>query len=187
MKKASIVTLIGLTLLVQAYGQTNSEIQTNDKTEKTYSNEIYRFSAIVPSSWRLHGQIVNDTRYHMAIAGWGLPKIYSELEKTEIENSVSIVAYQREDIDSVEKLIQFEYIKYKRTNPSAEIILEEDKTCLNARTINITESSGKKYQGKWYIYFQNDIGYIIAFMATPGTYEKNLKAFEEFHKNVKLY
>ncbi|MDI9310212.1 MAG: hypothetical protein QM535_08350 [Limnohabitans sp.] len=50
--------------------------------------------------------------------------------------------------------------------------------------IYTTTPNGLKYQGKSYFVFKNGIGYIITFMATPGTYNKNIKVFEEFYKNV---
>ena len=187
MKKIWIIAFIGLTIIAQAYGQSNTTEQANEKPGIIYENTVYRFKATIPGSWRLHGHVINDTRYNMAIADWGLPKVYSEVEKTEIENSISIVAYRRKEINSVDRLIQFEYERYKGNSPTSKIILEEDKTNRNARILNITRSTGIQFKGKWYIYFQNDIGYVIAFMATPGTYEKNLKVFEEFHENVELY
>lgn len=186
MRQIFVITFIGLTLITQAYGQTNSKVQTDDKAGKIYKNEMYRFSATIPSSWKLYGQIINDTINHVAIADWGLPKVYSELEQTEIENSISIIAYRRRDINSIDELIQFEWTRYKRNGPSNKIVLEVDKTSPDARIINITEPTGIKYRGKLYFVFQNGIGYVVTFMATPGTYEKNIKVFEEFYENVKL-
>jgi len=182
MKKTLAFTLIGLTLILHACGQTSSKAQSETITGKTYVNEVYRFSATIPDSWKLYGQIKNDTLKHMAIADWGLPKIYSDLEKTEIENSISITAYNKTDINSVDKLILSEYLKI---NP-AETALEVDKSNPNARMIYTTTPTGLKFQGKSYYVFKNEIGYVITFMATPGTYDKNIKVFEEFYNNVKF-
>lgn len=181
MKQISATTLIGLILILHACVQTNSKAQTETKAGKNYVNEVYRFSATIPDTWKLYGQIKNDTLRHMAIADWGLPKIYSDLEKTEIENSISITAYQKPDISSVDKLILAEYLKI---NP-AETALEVDKSNPNARMIYTTTPTGLKFQGKSYYVFKNGIGYVITFMATPGTYDKNIKVFEEFYTNVK--
>ena len=183
MKQTLVFTLISLTSILQSCGQTNSKTQSEKITENIYANEVYRFSATVPDSWKLYGQIKNDTLKHMAIADWGLPKIYSDLEKSEIENSISIKAYQKPDINSVDKLILAEYLKI---NP-AETALEVDKSNPNARMIYTTTSTGLKYQGKLYFVFKNGIGYVITFMATPGTYDKNIKVFEEFYNNVKYH
>ncbi len=182
MRKILANTLVGLTLILQAYGQTNSKAQSEPIVGNTYANEVYRFNATIPDSWKLYGQIKNDTLKHMAIADWGLPKLYSELEKTEIENSISITAYHKPDISSVDKLILAEYL---RINPT-QTALEVDKSNPNARLIYTTIPNGLKFQGKSYFVFKNGIGYIITFMATPGTYNKNIKVFEEFYNNVKF-
>ena len=155
----------------------------SDNTEKDiYTNEIYRFSVKVPENWKLYGQIINDSIQHKALVDWGLPKIYSDIEKVEIENSVSITAYHKSDINSVQELIASEYF---RSN-SAKTALEVDSTCNNARIIYHTRN-GIEYKGKSYFVFKNDIGYVIMFMATPGTYSKNLKTFEDFYKNIKYF
>ena len=181
MKQIIILTLIGLVLILQACGQTNSKAQSVATAENMYVNEVYCFSATIPASWELFGQIKNDTLKHMAIADWGLPKVYSDIEKTEIENSISIRAYQKPDINSVDELILSEYL---RINP-AETALEVDKSNPNARIIYTTKATGIKYQGKSYFVFKKGIGYVITFMSTPGTYDKNINIFEEFYNNVK--
>lgn len=158
-----------------------------NKTGDEYKNEIYRFSATIPRNWRLYGQVIDDTINQRAIADWALPKTYSELEKTEISNSVSITAYKRGKNISVDELVQLELARYKSNSASTEITLKEDITNPNAKFIHITKPNGTKNQGKWHIACQNDISYIVAFMATPGTYEKNLPLFEEFFRNVDFY
>jgi hypothetical protein len=182
MRQKLAIIPIGLTLLLHACGKTNSKAQSENIAGKVYINEIYRFSATIPDAWTLYGQIKNDRLNHKAIVAWGLPKIYSELEKTEIENSISITAYHKKEINSVDKLILSEYL---RINP-IETALEIDKSNPNARMIYTTLPSGLKYQGKSYYVFKNELGYVITFMATPGTYDKNIKMFEEFYSNVKF-
>jgi len=182
MKQTLAFTFIGLTLILHACGQISSKTQSVTIAGKTYINEVYRFSSTVPDNWKLYGEIQNDTLKNIAIADWGLPKIYSDLEKTEIENSISITAYHKTDINSVDKLILSEYLKI---NP-VETALEVDKSNPNARIIYKTTSTGLKFQGKSYYVFKNEIGYVITFMATPGTYDKNIKVFEEFYTNVKF-
>ena len=182
MKNILAFTIIGLTVMLQACGQTNSKTQPETVSGNNYVNEAYRFSVTIPDNWKLYGQIKNDTLKHMGIADWGLPKIYSELEKTEIENSISITACQKDDISSVDKLILAEYL---RINPT-ETALEVDKSNPNARLIYTTTPTGLKYQGKSYFVFKNGIGYVVTFMATPGTYDKNIKVFEEFYNGIKF-
>ena len=121
MKQTILFTAIGLILGLHACGQKNSKAQFETITENKYVNEIYRFSATIPDSWKLYVQIKNDTLKHRAIMDWGLPKIYSESEQAEIENSISITAYQKPDINSVDKLILAEYLKINPTETALEV------------------------------------------------------------------
>ena len=180
MKHFKTLTIICLSLLFTTVGQAQTTNTSDNSEKKTYKNEKYRFSVIVPEKWKLYGQILYDPKQHKAIADWGLPSIYSEIEKTDIENSVSITAYHKSDIRSVQELIAAEYFKI---NP-VETALEVDSTCTNCRIIYHTQN-GLEFKGKSYFVYKNEIGYVITFMATPGTYEKNLKPFEEFYLNVK--
>lgn len=180
MKHVHIPIIFFLSLLYQTIGQAQTSIQSDNSEKSTYKNEIYRFSVIVPDNWTLYGQILNDSIQHKAITDWGLPAIYSELEKTDIENSVSISAYHKASIRSIQALIAAEYFK---RNP-VETTFKADSTCSNACIIYHTQN-GLEYKGKSYFVFNNEIGYVITFMATPGTYSKNLKAFEDFYANIK--
>lgn len=151
------------------------------KAQQVYQNEEYRFSVKIPNNWKLYGQIIDDQVNHRAIADWGLPPIYSELEKTDIENSISITAYKRTDIHSVSELIAAEYLK---VDP-AKTALEVDGTSTNSRII-YDDRGGLKYKGKSYFAFSNGISYVITFMATPGTFDKNSPIFESFFRSVKF-
>ncbi|MBI3232893.1 MAG: hypothetical protein HYZ42_02440 [Bacteroidetes bacterium] len=159
----------------------SAELHGIKQSDTIYKNDLYRFSVSVPSNWKIYGQIKDDKVKHVAIVDWELPKIYSELEQAEIGNSISITAYNRADINSLEKLIASEYL---RINPK-ETSLEKDKSSSNARIIYKTTPNGLKYKGKSYYVFKNGIGYVITFMATPGTYDKNIKVFEAFYLRVK--
>jgi hypothetical protein len=176
-----ILTICCLSIFFQTTGQAQTTVQPDNSEKNTYKNEKYRFSVIVPESWKLYGQILDDSKQHKAIADWGLPAIYSEREKTDIENSVSITAYHKTDIRSLQELIAAEYFK---RNP-VETALEVDSTCTNCRIIYHTQN-GLEYKGKSYFVYKNEIGYVIMFMATPGTYDKNLKPFEAFYLNIKF-
>jgi len=175
MRQTLIIGFFDLLIVLQAFGQVKSKHVDN------YTNDIYRFNVKIPDTWRLYGQIKNDTVKHKAIVDWGLPSIYSEIEKTNIENSISITAYHRTDISSLEQLIKFEYLRVNPTKTDLQI----DKSNSNARLIYST-SNGLKYQGKSYYVYRNEIGYVITFMATPGTYNKNIKVFEDFYNNIQF-
>ena len=170
-----------MTFFLQACGQTEQSKQSDNSKTKEYKNSIYRFSVDIPDNWKLYGQIINDTIHHKAIADWGLPSIYSDLEKTKIENSISITAYHKTDINSVDQLILAEYLRVDPTKNAMEV----DSTTKNARIIYST-INGNNYKGKSYFVFNNDIGYVINFMATPGTFDKNLTVFEAFYKSIRF-
>ncbi|MGZ3767583.1 MAG: hypothetical protein ACXVA2_23165, partial [Mucilaginibacter sp.] len=55
----------------------------------------------------------------------------------------------------------------------------------NARIVFST-INGLKYKGKSYFEFKNNIGYVINFTATPGTFDKNLTVFEKFYLNIRF-
>lgn len=145
-----------------------------------YSNTVYHFAVSVPRNWKLYGEIVNDSIQHFAIVDWGLPEIYSDSEQTNIENSISITAYKLPGINSVAALIKHEYL---RINP-VTTALEIDPSNENARTIYHTAPNGTKYLGKSYYVYLDNIGYIVTFMATPGTYQKNISVFEQFFGSI---
>lgn len=145
-----------------------------------YSNTVYHFAVSVPGNWKLYGEIVNDSIHHFAIVDWGLPEIYSDSEQTNIENSISITAYQLPGINSVAELIKHEYL---RINP-VTTALEIDPSNENARIIYSTAPNGTKYKGKSYYIYLNGIGYVVTFMATPGTYYKNIAVFEQFFGSI---
>lgn len=179
MKQIILYTVFYLAFILHACGQNEQSIHPDNSKE--YKNNIYRFSVDIPSNWKLYGQIINDTVHHKAIADWGLPLIYSELEKTKIENSISITAYHRTNINSVDQLIVAEYLRVDPTENAMEV----DSAAKNARIIYST-IHGNKYKGKSYFVFRNEIGYVINFMATPGTYDKNVTVFEAFYKSIKF-
>ena len=171
MKKTSL-TIFFIVFFIQCHSQ---EGQYN-----LYKNEDFKFRVQIPSDWTLYGQNINNNN-SMAIVDWGLPKIYSELENAEIENSISVRAYRHQKIKSVEELITSEYF---RINP-IETSLEIDSTNANARIVYQTKN-GLNYKGKIYFLYENAIGYIVTFMATPGTYDKNINLFENFYKSIEF-
>ena len=77
------------------------------------------------------------------------------MEKTNIENSISITAYHKEKISSANDLILQEYLRV-----AGDTALEVDSTNQNARIIYQTRN-GLEYMGKEYFVFKNGIGYII--------------------------
>ncbi|NID09535.1 hypothetical protein [Fibrivirga algicola] len=181
MKKTMLCALVSCAFFFQACGQGQPKNQVSINESKEYANISYRFSVETPNDWKLYRKIINDTVNQKSTVDWGLPVVYSELEKTTIENSISITAYRRKDINSVSQLILAEYLRVDPTKHALEI----DSTSENARLIYSTVNKNK-YKGKSYFVFNNGIGYVVNFMATPGTYDKNIAKFEAFYKRIKF-
>lgn len=175
--------LLGIVIvLVASYFIIKSSGHDDPAKYHIYTNSSFHFTARVPVEWKLYGEIKNDSIKKLAIADWGLPKVFSQIESTDIENSISIRAYHSQKITSLEELILFEYLR----NDPTQTALEVDSTSQDARIVYST-LNGLKYQGKIYFVFRNNTGYIITFMATPGTYHQNLPVFEEFRKNITFF
>lgn len=147
-----------------------------------YKNELYRFSAVIPETWKLYGEIKNDTIDHHAIVGWELPSVYSEREQKDIQNSVSVTAYRIPAVKSVKDLMVLEEMRMGNT-----IIRMEADPANNSARIIYYSANGLHYKGKSYYVYRKKIGYVITFMATEGTYDKNLPVFEAFNKKLKFY
>jgi hypothetical protein len=180
-KSTLICILFVMANLPKTHGQTINANSSGSLRSKEYVNDFYHFSVVVPDKWKLFGQIVNDTIKHRAIVDWGLPSIYSDVENAEIENSVTITAYKMGNIGNVDELIQSEYL---RVDPT-KYTLEVDSATKNARFIYGTVD-GRNYKGKSYFVFKDGIGYVVNFMATPGTFDKNLPLFEKFFKAIRF-
>jgi hypothetical protein len=155
--------------------------QTGDSQTVEYKNLLFRFSVDIPINWKLYGQVTNDTINHRAIVDWGIPLVYSELEKSDIENSISITAYRKAEIQNIDQLFLFERQRTKHLTDSVQF----DKNDKNGRIIYST-INGLNYKSKLYFIIKNGIGYILTFTATPGTYDKNIELFERFSRKVKF-
>ncbi len=178
--------LFGLLFLILSQNCISQNTEnSNKKTDLnvTYENVDYFFKVSIPIDWKIYREIKNDTLRKSAFIDWGIPKIYSEIENAEIENSVSIKAFNSESIKNVQDLIKNEYL---RIDPTTTALEAEKGIGENARIIYHDAPNGIKYKGKSYFKYQNGLSYIITFMATPGTYNKNLEMFEQFYLTLTL-
>jgi hypothetical protein len=122
----------------------------------------------------------NDKINRKSIIDWGLPKVYSEIEKAKIENAISITAYNRSELNNIDKLLEFEFNRLK------SILIEKNKVeGANNVTYNIiTKIKGVIYNSQTTFIIKNNIGYIINFTATPGTFDININKFLDFQKSI---
>ncbi len=149
--------------------------------QTTFENSRFKFKATIPEDWRLHQEIKADSLSYTMV-GWGLPKVYTEMDKHEVENAVAIAAIEHSKIQNLDDVIKAEFNRAKHIS----IILNQVKTDSVEHTSYITNSLMKNvsYVSKQYFIFKNGIGYIITFTATPGTFNINLPKFEEFYKTL---
>ncbi len=172
MKKRILTTLTVLIVTIYGiFGQTE------------YQNDKYGFGGQVPGDWHVYAVIKDDPANKRAIIDWGLPKVYSELEKTSIENAVSITAYKRPSIKSIGDLTKLEFNRIGHILESKEQI---DSIPYEAYIV-ITIRNGLRYKSKVAFVFKNGIGYVLSFTATPGTYDINLSKFDSFVKDIRWF
>lgn len=155
----------------------------NTQGQTKFQNDKYGFNGQVPTDWNIYAEIKDDPSGKSAIIDWGLPKVYSELEKTSIENAVSITAYKRPNIKTIDDLIEFEFERVGHRLSSKELI---DSIPYYSYTL-ITIQNGLKYKTKVTFIFKNKIGYVLNFTATPGTYNINIKKFDNFVKCIQFF
>lgn len=148
-----------------------------------FQNDLYGFGGQVPDDWHVYGEIKDDVINKRAIIDWGLPKVYSELEKTTIENSVSITAYKRPSLKTIEDLTKIEFGRVANVLVSKELI---DSTSYTSYLV-FTVRNGLKFKSKLTFVFKNDVGYVLNFTATPGTYDINLLKFDNFVKSLQVF
>jgi len=163
-KTLSTLLVILFITLSSAYGQAK------------YGNDRYGFSGWVPEDWTVYGAINHDPVGKFAIIDWGLPKEYSKLEKDFIENSISITAYKKPNFNNMDELIKYEFSRVKEMLVSKERI-DSSQT---PSYLVMTQRNGLTYKSKVVFALENDVGYIMNFTATQGTYDINLPKFEKF-------
>src|SRR5690606_1890438 len=149
-----------------------------------FENTKFKFQASIPDDWRLHQEIKGDS-LNYTIVGWGLPKVYTEMDKHEVENAVSITAIEHPKIKNVDDLVKAEFNRVKNMS----IILNQVQIDSVEHTAYVTNTLREKvsYVSQQYFVFKNGIGYIITFTATPGTFSINIPKFEEFYKTVIIH
>lgn len=155
----------------------------NIQGQTKFQNDKFGFRGQVPADWHIYAEIKENEAGQNAIIDWGLPKVYSNLEKTTIENAVSITAYKRADIKSIHDLMKFEFERIGNVLLSKEIT---DSIPYYSYTL-ITLQNGLKYKSQVKFTFNNNVGYVLNYTATPGTYDMNIQKFNSFVKNIQFF
>lgn len=155
----------------------------NLMSQTPFQNDKYGFKGLVPDDWHIYTEIKDNPSGKTALIDWGLPNVYSELEKSSIENSIVITAHKRAAIKSLDDLVAFEFRRLGSSVVSREVI---DSLPYLSYKIH-TYRKKLHYTTKAEFVFRDSIGYILHYTATPGTYDINLPKFNEFVKNVQFF
>ena len=145
--------------------------------EDSYCNREFGFAVKVPRNWLLYTEIVEKDQTTIS---FGLPKIWSDIEKQEIENDISIRACRREAIQSVEDLVELDVKRTKDILTSKRDV----PTTFGKAFIQQTVINGLPYKSWETYHFTNNVGYVISFTATEGTFEQNVSKYESFLKSI---
>ena len=169
--KTQLTSLAFLILTVNLFAQSH------------YQNDTYGYSGQVPNDWTIYADIKDDTENHNSILDWGLPKVYSKLEKTSIENAISITAYKRSDIKNIDDLMKFEFNRVGSMLISKKAVEEAPYISY----VLLTLQNGLNYKTRVSFVFKNNIGYVLIYTATLGTYDINLPKYTGFVKDVQFF
>lgn len=152
--------------------------------QSNYLNEPFGVAATVPEDWHIYAELRNDTVNKRAIISWGIPAVYSEVEKASIENAISISAYKIPEIKNIDDLRQFEFERVQNILQSKELV---DSSENRLTYVSKTKINGLIYRTKKVLFYKNKASYVIAFTATPGTYPINLHKFDNFIPQIKFF
>lgn len=169
----SIPTCLMIVLLTASL--TAQTVESHQSTD--YRKDHWGFALTLPPSWKVHREADVPEQF---LASFGMPKIWSQQEKANIENAVSISVLSSKTVKSLADVVRHEEARI------ADILLEkkevkcEDGIAFDARTrINRLE-----YVSRSVCRHLNGLGYTISFTGTDGTFAQNLPAFEKLVDDI---
>jgi hypothetical protein len=136
-----------------------------------FARPRFGFVAHTPDDWKVFGERAEPDRM---LLDFGLPEVWSDVEKQNIENSVYIQAHR--DVDSLEALISADNERVADMVVSREVAPAKEGKAF----IVVSKIDGLEYKTLMTYRFENGIGYVIAFTATRGTFDKNLPKYRTF-------
>jgi hypothetical protein len=138
--------------------------------------------AQVPSDWTMLGELDDELpngSMHKTV--FELPKVWSELEGQAIANAVSVSAIRRH-VASDARSFQFEH---SILHPDLPNKLLDGTPRLAARgTVNW---DGLDYEVQLEYVVRDHMGYVLEFIATPGTFATNYLRFRAFSDALELF
>jgi hypothetical protein len=137
----------------------------------------FGFIAHTPDDWKVFGE---QQRGEKMLLDFGLPKVWSDLENQNIENSVYVMAHR--DVKSLEALLAAE----ERRVAGMVVSREAFPSKAGKAFIAVLKIDGLEYKNLSTYRFENGVGYIIAFNATHGTFDKNLPKYQAFLEQLEF-
>lgn len=138
-----------------------------------FDRPAFGIRATLPAGWSIHREASNELRL---IVSFGMPKVWSELEKQDIENAVYIRAYRDDWAKSVDDVAAWETQRVQ----DIQVSRTPADTAAGKADLVVTKIKGLEYK-TWVTYrYENGVGYAIGFTATPGTFDINVGKYQDF-------
>ncbi|MBU0984781.1 MAG: hypothetical protein KKA42_12975 [candidate division Zixibacteria bacterium] len=171
----AITILLGMVCLAGVQAQ-----ETTNLPPRQLSKAAFGIRVSYPMEWQVFRNFEDETD---ATMGFSLPKVMSEEELAEIENAVIVSAYKRPEIANLDQLMSFETARLRNIIVSSVNVAHEFGKAQQV----VTRLKGLQYKSLNVFRFENGVGYVLTFTATPGTYDLNIDKFESFLKAVEFY
>jgi len=142
-----------------------------------FARPTFGFVAHAPDDWKVFGE---RERPGQMLLDFGLPEIWSDVEKQNIENSVYIFA--RRDVKSMEALISDEDERVAAVGISKEPF----PAAAGKAFVRLSKIDGLEYKTLTTFRFENGVGYMIGFTATHGTFDRNLAKYQAFLEKLEF-
>jgi hypothetical protein len=137
----------------------------------------FGFVAHTPDDWKVFGERADQDQL---LLDFGLPEVWSEVEKQAIENSVYVQAHR--DVGSLEALVAADNERVANMVISREAVPSKEGKAF----IAVSKIDGLEYKTLMTYRFENGIGYVIGFTATHGTFDKNLPKYRAFLEKLEF-
>lgn len=148
----------------------------------SFERAAHGWRAQVPNDWTMLGELDDDLpngTLHKTV--FELPKVWSELEGQAIANAVSVSAIRRHVVSDA-RSFQFEH---SILHPDLPHKLLDNNPRLGAR--GTVDWDGLDYEVQLEYVVRERIGYVLEFIATPGTFATNYPLFRAFSDSLELF
>lgn len=171
---------IAILTLAALLGCCSMVMGADDQHVTEYALPEFGCKTWIPDDWTIHREKKLDVA---ARVSFGLPEVWSELEEANIENAVSISAYKRPDIGSLDGVAKCE------DDRVADITISSEQADLDfgRAVLRVTEIRGIRYKSLETYALRSGVAFVFAFTATPGTYDRNVGKFIAFLERLEFF